>query len=284
MARMRDAFDALNQMLEQREAGEELDPSFEEFMEQFGDMFPGNPQTLDELLEQLAERMAAAQAMWNSLSPEQQAQLRQLADAVLEDMDLRWQVDRLAGTCSGPCPTPAGSSPTTSTARTRWAWTGPPTWPRQLGQLDRMEEVLQSASTPAALGEIDLDQVRQHMGEDAARSLDRLAKLTKSLADAGLIEQQGGRIELTPAGHAPARPEGAVRPLRPDQQGPHRRPLGPAHRRRATTARRRPRPTSTATRSTCTSRPPCTTRCAGAARACRSASRPRTSRWSRSRR
>ena len=63
-------------MLEQRERGEELDPSFEQFMEQYGDMFPGNPQTLDELLEQLAERMAAAQAMWNSLSPEQQAQLR----------------------------------------------------------------------------------------------------------------------------------------------------------------------------------------------------------------
>jgi len=38
------------------------------------------------------------------------------------------------------------------------------------------------------------------MGEDAARALDRLANLTKSLADAGLIEQHGGRIELTPQG------------------------------------------------------------------------------------
>jgi uncharacterized protein with von Willebrand factor type A (vWA) domain len=84
MARMRDAYDALNRMLEQREAGEDIDPSFEDFMEKFGDMFPGNPQSLDELLEQLAERMAAAQAVWNSLSPEQQAQLRQLMEAVLE--------------------------------------------------------------------------------------------------------------------------------------------------------------------------------------------------------
>ena len=54
MARLRDAYDALNRMLEQRERGEELNPSFEEFMEQYGDMFPGDPQTLDELLEQLA--------------------------------------------------------------------------------------------------------------------------------------------------------------------------------------------------------------------------------------
>ena len=67
MARMRDAYDALNQMLEQRERGDELDPSFEQFMEQYGDMFPGDPSSLDELLEQLAERMAAAQAVWNSL-------------------------------------------------------------------------------------------------------------------------------------------------------------------------------------------------------------------------
>ena len=200
MARMRDAYDALNKMLEQRERGDELDPSFEEFMAQYGDMFPGNPQTLDELLEQLAERMAAAQAVWNSLSPEQQAQLRGLMEAVLEDMDLRWQVERLAQNLQRAVPDAGwqraydfnGEGPMSLDRATDLA--------SQLGQLDRMEEVLQSASTPAALGEIDLDQVRQHMGEDAARALDRLAKLTKSLADAGLIEQQGGHIELTPRG------------------------------------------------------------------------------------
>ena len=200
MARMRDAYDALNRMLEQREAGEDLDPSFEEFMEKFGDMFPGNPQNLDELLEQLAERMAAAQAVWNSLSPEQQAQLRQLMEAVLEDMDLRWQVDRLAQNLQRAFPDAGwqrsyefqGDGPMSMNRATDLA--------TQLGQLDRMEEVLQSASTPAALGEIDLEQVKQHMGDDAARALDKLANLTKSLADAGLIEQHGGQIELTPMG------------------------------------------------------------------------------------
>src|SRR5580700_101690 len=189
MARMRDAYDALNQMLEQRERGDDLDPSFEQFMEQYGDMFPGDPSTLDELLEQLAERMAAAQAVWNSLSPEQQAQLRGLMEAVLEDMDLRWQVDRLAQNLQRAFPDAgwqrsyefSGEGPMSLDRATDLA--------TQLGQLDRMEEVLQSASTPAALGEIDLDQVKQHMGEDAARALDRLANLTKSLADAGLIEQ-----------------------------------------------------------------------------------------------
>jgi uncharacterized protein with von Willebrand factor type A (vWA) domain len=200
MARMRDAYDALNQMLEQRERGEELDPSFEQFMEQYGDMFPGNPANLDELLAQLAERMAAAQAVWNSLSPEQQAQLRGLMEAVLEDMDLRWQVERLAQNLQRAVPDAGwqrsyefeGEGPMSLSRATDLA--------SQLGQLDSMEDVLQSASSPAALSEIDLDQVRQHMGEDAARALDRLAKLTKSLADAGYISQHGGRTELTPQG------------------------------------------------------------------------------------
>jgi uncharacterized protein with von Willebrand factor type A (vWA) domain len=200
MARMRDAYDALNQMLEQRERGDDLDPSFEQFMEQYGDMFPGNPSTLDELLEQLAERMAAAQAVWNSLSPEQQAQLRSLMEAVLEDMDLRWQVDRLAQNLQRAVPDAGwqrsynfeGEGPMSLSRATDLA--------SQLGQLDSMEDLLQSASSPAALSEIDLDQVRNHMGEDAARALDRLAKLSKSLADEGYISQQGGRTELTPRG------------------------------------------------------------------------------------
>jgi uncharacterized protein with von Willebrand factor type A (vWA) domain len=200
MARMRDAYDALNQMLEQRERGDDLDPSFEQFMEQFGDMFPGNPSTLDELLEQLAERMAAAQAVWNSLSPEQQAQLRSLMEAVLEDMDLRWQVERLAQNLQRAVPDAGwqrsysfeGEGPMSLSRATDLA--------SQLGQLDGIEDLLQSASSPAALSEIDLDQVRNHMGEDAARALDRLAKLTKSLADEGYISQQGGRTELTPRG------------------------------------------------------------------------------------
>jgi uncharacterized protein with von Willebrand factor type A (vWA) domain len=200
MARMRDAYDALNQMLEQRERGDDLDPSFEQFMEQYGDMFPGNPSSLDELLEQLAERMAAAQAVWNSLSPEQQSQLRGLMEAVLEDMDLRWQVERLAQNLQRAVPDAGwqrsysfeGEGPMSLSRATDLA--------SQLGQLDSMEDLLQSASTPAALSEIDLDQVRNHMGEDAARALDRLAKLSKSLADEGLIEQHGGRTELTPRG------------------------------------------------------------------------------------
>ena len=200
LARMRDAFDALNRMLEQRETGEPIDPSFESFMESYGDLFPGDPADLDELLEQLAARMAAAQAMWNSMSPAQRAQLQGLAESLLEDMDLRWQVDRLAGNLQKAFPDagweqrykfsgdqPLGMGDATDAAS-------------RLKDLAELEAFLRSANSPASLSEVDLDKVAKHLGEDAARSMDRLAKLAKQLADAGLIDQREGRFELTPAG------------------------------------------------------------------------------------
>ena len=93
LARMKDMLAELNQMLEQRRAGEV--PDFEGFMERYGDFFPENPQTLDELLEVMARRMAAMQQMLNSMTPEQRAQLQELSEQLLGDMDLQWQMDQL---------------------------------------------------------------------------------------------------------------------------------------------------------------------------------------------
>src|SRR6201991_1994541 len=94
LARMKDMLAELNHMLEQRERGEE--PDFEGFMDRYGDFFPDNPQNLDELLESMARSMAQMQQMLNSMTPEQRAQLQELAQSLLEDMDLRWQVDELS--------------------------------------------------------------------------------------------------------------------------------------------------------------------------------------------
>ncbi|MDA8357090.1 MAG: VWA domain-containing protein [Actinomycetota bacterium] len=200
IAHLRDALDALNRMLEQRGRGEPLDPTFEEFMERYGDLFPGAG-SLDELLEQMAARMAAAESMWRSLSPEQREQLRALSDSLLEDMDLRWQVERLSQNLQSAFPTAGWDR------RQRFSGQGHPIGlasatdvASELAELDRMEELLQSATSPAALSEIDLDEVTRHLGDDAARSLEYLARVARELTDAGLIENRGGRTEITPKG------------------------------------------------------------------------------------
>jgi uncharacterized protein with von Willebrand factor type A (vWA) domain len=199
LARLREAFDRLNRMIEQRERGAPLDPGFEQFMAEFGDLFPGAG-SLDQLLQQLAQRMAAAEAMWRSMSPDQRSELRTLAESLLEDMDLRWQVDRLAYNLERAVPDAgwgqghrfSGDAPLGLDEATDLA--------EQAGAIERAEEVLRSAQSPAALSEIDLDAVGPLVGEDVTRSLERLARLARDLEDAGLIENREGRTELTPRG------------------------------------------------------------------------------------
>ena len=53
-----------------------IDPSFEQFMERFGDFFPEQPRRPStSCSSSMAQQMAAMQAMLNSMTPEQRAQL-----------------------------------------------------------------------------------------------------------------------------------------------------------------------------------------------------------------
>jgi len=198
MARFKDMLSALNGMLDQRARGEE--PDFEGFMEQYGDLFPERPQTLDELLESMARRMAAMQAFLNSLSPEQRAQLAALSAQLLDDMDLRWQVDRLQQHLQGAFPGEQWDRQFHTRGRDPLGMAEAVDLMDRLGALDQLENLLSSAPSPGALAEVDFDQARDLLGDDGARSLERLAELARMLTDAGLIENREGRLELTPRG------------------------------------------------------------------------------------
>src|SRR5260221_14512737 len=67
LQRMKDMFNSLNQLIEMREAGQDTTAAFDQFMQQFGDMFPDNPANLDELLEHMADQRAAMPTMLNSM-------------------------------------------------------------------------------------------------------------------------------------------------------------------------------------------------------------------------
>ena len=198
MQRMKDMMAALNEMLESRERGE--DPKFEQFMENFGDFFPENPETLDELLEIMAQRMANAQAMLNSMTPEQRDQMRQLSEKLLEDMDLQWQMDQLSQKLQGMFPQKGWGQSHEFTGDEPMGFSQAMQAMQELGELDQLDNLLRNASSPSALAEADLDRVREMLGEDAAKSLEQMAQLTKKLKDSGLIDQVEGKLELTPSG------------------------------------------------------------------------------------
>lgn len=198
MQRMKDMLSELNKMLERRQRGD--DPQFENFIKNFDDFFPEKPQTLDELLEIMARRMASAQAMLNSMTPEQRAQLQALSDQLLEDMDLRWQMDQLAQNLRSLFPEMGWNRGYDFEGQDPIGFQQAMKSMQELSELDQLENLMKNASNPAALAEVDVDRVRELLGDDAAKSLERLAELAKILEDAGLIERKEGRLALTPRG------------------------------------------------------------------------------------
>src|ERR1700709_537344 len=70
----------LNQLLGAHQRGEDTQEDFDEFMAKHGEYFPEHPKNIDELLDTLAKRSAAAQRMLNSMSAEQRAELAQLSE------------------------------------------------------------------------------------------------------------------------------------------------------------------------------------------------------------
>ncbi len=194
--RVKDMLAELNRMLEQRAAGDEAD--FAGFMEHFGDFFPEDPQTLNELIEVMARRMAAMEQMLNSMTPEQRVQLQELSDQLLSDMDLQWEMDQLAENLRGRFPGEGwGRS-------YDFQGTDPLDLPEavdmmsELGDIDQLDNLLRGATNPGALAEVDIDRARDLLGEESASSLERMAEVARMLEEAGLIENHEGRYEMTP--------------------------------------------------------------------------------------
>jgi uncharacterized protein with von Willebrand factor type A (vWA) domain len=196
LARMKDMLAELNQMLGQRRAGEV--PDFDGFMERYGDFFPENPQTLDELLEVMARRMAAMQQMLNSMTPEQRAQLQELSEQLLGDMDLQWQMDQLGDHLRELFPQMGWEQSRNFTGQDPLDMGEAMDLFDELADLDQLEQMLRGASSPGALAEVDIDRVRDLLGDESAESLERLSELARMLEEAGLVDNHEGQLSLTP--------------------------------------------------------------------------------------
>ena len=217
LARAKDMMAELNSLLEKRRMAEEqlpgddLDPGernrmldehlqadFDDFMERYGDFFPENPRTLSELLEVMARRMAAMSAMMASMTPEQRAQLQGLAEQLLQDMDLRWQVDQLSQNLQSMFPDAGWERSYDFQGVDPLDFASAAEMMQELGDLDQLENLLRQANNPGALAEVDFDRARELLGDEAAQSLEQMADLARRLEEAGLIENREGRLELTP--------------------------------------------------------------------------------------
>jgi uncharacterized protein with von Willebrand factor type A (vWA) domain len=222
VARFRDMLAELNRMIEQRERGEPYD--FDGFMQRYGDFFPGNPKTLDQLLEQMAARMAAMSRLLASMSQQERAELRALAEQVLQDMDLAFEVDRLGSNLASAFPDMPWGEPALAGGEEQMPLSATIDAMERLHDLEELERSLKGDYPGASIDDVDEESLREALGEDAVADLRRLKEIERALERAGLVSRERGRLEVTPKGARKMGERALVRVfehLRRDREGVH---------------------------------------------------------------
>jgi uncharacterized protein with von Willebrand factor type A (vWA) domain len=190
----------LNELLAAHARGDrDTQQRFEDFMRKHGEFFAERPRSVDELIDALAARAAAAQRMLNSMSAQQRAELAQLAQQAFGDPRLVQQLAALDAQLQALRP---GED-----------WQGAEQFRGQdplglgegaqamadLAELDALAEQLAQSYAGARAEDVDLDALNRQLGEAARIDARRLTELERELERHGFFERgPDGSLRLSP--------------------------------------------------------------------------------------
>jgi len=199
MQRVKDMLADLRAMLDADSRGEHTPEDFDRFMAEYGDMFPDNPQNLEELVDSLVRRMMAAERLLASLSDEQREELANLMAQALDDAGLAAEMAALGDALMARRPElgrsqrgvrmsgndPLGLGDATSAVA-------------DLADLADLENALAQDYAGASLDDVDEEAVRRAFGRQAVDDLEALRRIERELQRQGYLTNNGGNLELTP--------------------------------------------------------------------------------------
>ena len=201
MQQVKEMMAALTAMIEADARGEHTQQEFDAFMEQYGEFFPESPQNLDELIDSLVRRMAAAQRLLNSLTDEQRDELAGLMAQTMEDAGLAQEMARLAAALRERRPDVDWDG---QGRRERMSGSDPlglgdaTTAVSELADLAQLEEALRQDYPGAMLDDIDEEAVRRALGRQAVDDMEALKRIERELERQGYVTNNEGKLELTP--------------------------------------------------------------------------------------
>ncbi|HET6298580.1 MAG TPA: VWA domain-containing protein [Kribbella sp.] len=177
----------------------EIDDLFNEFMAKHGEFFPENPRNVDELIDVLAARAAAAQRMLNSMTPEQRAELAQLSQQAFGGPQLAQQLANLDAQLQALRPGEDWSGSERMSGDDPLGLAEGARAMSDLAELDALAEQLAQSYPGARLEDIDLDALTRQLGDEATVDARRLSELERQLRDQGLLERApDGSLRLSP--------------------------------------------------------------------------------------
>ncbi|MGD8166106.1 vWA domain-containing protein [Herbiconiux sp. P16] len=189
----------LNELLEAHKRGDDTPEQFDEFMAKHGEYFPENPQNIDELLDTLAQRAAAAQRMRNSMTQEQRDELDALAQQAFGSPELMQSLAQLDGNLRDLRPGENwGGSEEMEGAEGLGLGDGTGVF-QDLADLDQLSEQLSQSYDGSRMDDLDLDKLARQLGDEAAVDARTLQQLEKALRDTGTMKRgSDGQLKMTP--------------------------------------------------------------------------------------
>ncbi|MBQ7808722.1 MULTISPECIES: VWA domain-containing protein [Rhodococcus] len=189
----------LNHLLDAHSRGVDTAEQFADFMDKHGQYFPDNPRNVEELLDSLAQRAAAAQRLRNSLSQEQRDELDALAQQAFGDPSLMSELSQLDQFLQA--------------ARPGEDWEGSQQFRgdngmglgegtgalQDIAELESLADQLSQQYAGAALDDIDPELLARQLGDEAAADARTLADLEKALQEQGFFDRSpDGQWRLSP--------------------------------------------------------------------------------------
>ena len=195
MQRVKDMLADLNEMMAADARGEHTQADFDQFMERYGDMFPDRPQNLEELVDSLISRMAAAERLLRSLKARRREELAGLTAGSLDDAGLAGEMTRLANALRVRRPDldQAGM-----TGGDQMSGDEPFSLSDAISALEELADLaeLETALRRASLD--DEDAIRRAFGRQAMDDIEALGHAARVFERQGYLTRNSGRLELTP--------------------------------------------------------------------------------------
>ena len=189
----------LNELLAKHARGEDTPEDFEQFMEEHGEHFPEDPQDIDELIDALAQRSAAAARMMNSMTPEQRRELMELSAQAFGSPQLMEQLSQLDANLQALRPGEDWSGSERFEGQEGLGLGDGTGVLQDIADLDALADQLSQSHQGAALDDIDLDALGRQLGQNAAVDARTLSELEKALRDSGLLHRgSDGALRLSP--------------------------------------------------------------------------------------
>ncbi|GAA4641490.1 VWA domain-containing protein [Gordonia humi] len=197
--RIADMLGDLNELLDKHNAGQDSQADFDEFMDKHGEFFPEGPENIDELIDALARRSAAAQQFFNSLTPEQQAELAELSQQAFGSPELMNALGRMDDALRQARPDLNWSGSQEFSGDDPMGMGQGAAALRDIAELEELAEQLSQGYAGAQMEDIDLDALARQLGDEAAVDARTLSELEKALRDQGFFRRDpDGSLKLSP--------------------------------------------------------------------------------------